>query len=291
MRSAECKSERLDSELRTPNSELGKRGAALFITFLMMLVMTGLALAVGVASHNSVVGGRSQLHDKQAFYIAEAGWQRARQALNADTWFAAVSPGNSYTESFGAGEYVVTIVDNGSSRYTVTSEGYLPSQSSPLVKRKIIESSIPVTGTPGTNLSLAATPSASSSTGSNTASKANDGSLSTKWQASNQGSGEWLKMDYGSATLLSKIVIQEDASIDGLTIEYSDNNSSWTAPSGLSVVESPSQTWTATFPKISHRYFRARFTDVPSNKKASVNELQTYNETFTFSQGAVTTQW
>ena len=263
----------------------------LFLTFLVMLILSGLALALGVFSNNSVVAGRDRLLDQQAFYIAEAGWQRARQALNADTWLAALSPGNTYTESFGAGEYRVTIVYNSASSYTVTSEGYIPNQTTTVAKRKVVETAVPVSGSNGTNLSLAATAAASSSSGSHTASKANDGNLGTDWGASNQGSNEWLSMDYGSSALLSKVVIQENDNIDGLTVEYSDDNSAWTAPSGLSVVESPSKTWTATFPKVSHRYFRARFTNVPSNKKASVNEMQSYNETFTFGQGSVTTQW
>ena len=97
--------------------------------FLLMLVLSGLALAVGVLGHNSLVSGGSQLLDKQAFYVAEAGWQRARQQLVAGNWTAASSPGNTYTESFGAGEYRVTIVDNGDGTDTITSEGYVPSQS------------------------------------------------------------------------------------------------------------------------------------------------------------------
>ena len=85
------------------------RGVALLVTFLLMLVLSGLALAVGVFSHNSLVGSKAELLDKQAFYIAEAGRQRARQALVASTWLAAAAPGNTYTESFGTGEYRVTV--------------------------------------------------------------------------------------------------------------------------------------------------------------------------------------
>ena len=75
-----------------------QRGAALFLTFLVMLVLSGLALAVGMFSRNSMQTGTSQLLDKQAWYIAEAGWQRARQALSVGTWAAASSAGNTYTE-------------------------------------------------------------------------------------------------------------------------------------------------------------------------------------------------
>ena len=268
----------------------GKRGAALLLSFLVMLVLSGLALATGVFSHNSLMIGRSQLLDKQAFYITEAGWQRARQAFVASTWTAASSPGNTYTESFGAGEYKVTLVNNGDTTYTVTAEGYLPNQTTTIAKRQVVEANIPYTLT---NLSLAAAASASSSQGSSAAGNANDGSLSTKWQAGANGSGSWLAMDYGSATTLDQIIIQEDNNIDGLTIEHSDDASTWTVASGLSVVESPAKTWTATFTATSHRYVRAQFTSVPSNKKAAVNEMESYNTSSarTLGKGSVTTQW
>lgn len=258
-----------------------------------MLVLAGMALAVGVFSYNSQVGGRSQLLDKQAFYIAEAGWQRARQAINAGTWSAATSPGNTYTESFGAGEYRVTLVDNSDSTYTITSEGYVPNQTATVAKRKIVETAVPVTTGSGNNLSLSATASASSSNGSNTPEKANDGSTSTRWESGTNGSGSWLAMDYGSATTLDKIVVQEHNFIDGLTIKYSDNGSSWTAVSGLSVTESPAKTWTATFTAASHRYFQSELTSVPSNKAAAIKEMESYNTAAspTLGTGDFTTQW
>lgn len=280
--------------MEVPNSLLQERchhrGAVLLLTFLIMLVLAGLALAAGVFSQNSLLTGKSQLLDKQAFYIAEAGWQRGRQAFMAGTWTAAASPGNTYTESFGAGEYRVTLVDNGNSTYTFTSEGYVPNQTVTVAKRKVVETAVPLSFS---NLSLTATASASSSQGSFTPNQANDGSLTTKWQAGTNGSGSWLAMDYGSATTLDKIVIREDDNIDGLTIEQSDDSSTWTVVSGLSVVESPAKTWTATFTATSHRYFRARFTSVPSNKKASVNEMESYNTTGpqALGAGALTTQW
>jgi len=124
----------------------GDRGFVLLATFVMMLVLIGLALAAGIAAQNSVVIGRSTLQDQQAFYVAEAGWQRARQAVTAGTWTAGVAPDNAqYTESFGAGQYQVTVTDNGDSTYTVSAEGYVPNQTTVLAKRKVVETAIPVT--------------------------------------------------------------------------------------------------------------------------------------------------
>ena len=266
---------------------------ALLLTFLVMLVLTGLALAVATFSDNSLATGKTSLLGTQAFYVAEAGWQRARQAVAAGTWTAASSPGNTYNESFGAGEYLVTIVDNGSNSYTITSNGYVPNDTTPAAKRQLIESAIPVTPGSSNNLSLTATASASSSAASHPASDANDNSTGTRWEAGTNGSGSWLAMDYGSATTVDQVVVQEHNFIDGLTVEWSDDASSWTAQSGLSVVESPAKTWTATFTAASHRYVRSRFTSVPSSKAAAVTEMESYNTAAapTLGTGDTSTAW
>ena len=271
---------------------MGQRGAALFMTFLLLMVFAALAAAIGVYAHNSQSMGKAALLDKQAYYIAEAGWQRARQALVAGTWAAAASPGNSYTESFGAGEYAVTIVDNGSSEYTITSAGYVGTASSYATRRQVVEDDLAVTVSDGTNQSLTATATASSTNGANVASNAKDGNTGTKWEAGTNGDGQWLKMDHGSATTLDKIVVLEDNRIDGVTIEWSSDNSSWTTASGLSVIESPSKTWTCSFTEVSYRYWRATFTASGSTRKVSVKEAQHYNSTLSsLGTGEVSTAW
>jgi len=262
----------------------------LFATFLMMLVLAGLALAIGVTAHNSQLGGRSQALDRQAFYIAEAGWQRARQAINAGTWTAAGSPGNTYTEVFGGGEYQVTIVETDDEEYRITSDGYVPSQSSYVARRRLVEDEIDVT-TSNTNLSPSATATASSADASSPASNVNDGSTSTKWKAGSNGNA-WLVLDYASAVTVNQIVLKDTKQITTVTIEYSDNGSSWTSVSGLSVDEDD-DTWTADFTAASHRYFRASMS-VSSSKKAEVKEMESYNTasaSLSLSRGDVTTQW
>ena len=270
-----------------------QRGAVLFLTFLLMFLVTGLAVAAATLAQNSQMTGKSQFLDKAALYIAEAGQQRARQTLVAGTWTASASPGTTYTESFGAGEYRVTIVDLGGNQYSITSEGYVPSQAVSAAKRRLLENSINVTVSNGTNQSLTATATASSTNGSNVASNAKDGSNSTKWKAGTDGSNEWLRMDFGgSPPTLNKIVIGEDANIDGVSIQFSSNGSSWSTASGLSVVESPSKTWTATFTAASYRYARALFPSSGSSKKVSVNEMQSYNASISaLGAGEVTTSW
>lgn len=269
-----------------------ERGIALFMTFLLLLIFAGLAAAIGIFAHNSQATGKAALLDQQAYYIAEAGWQRARQALVAGTWTAAASPGNSYTESFGAGEYAVVIVDNGGGSYTITASGYVGNATTYAARRQVVEDDLSVTASDGTNYSLTATATASSTNGSNTASKAKDGNTGTKWEAGTNGSGQWLKMDHGSATTLDKIVVLEDDRINGVTIERSSDNSSWTTASGLSVTESPSKTWTCTFTEASYRYWRATFTASGSSRKVAVQEMQDYNSTLSsLGTGEVSTTW
>jgi hypothetical protein len=272
-----------------------RRGAALFITFILVLMLAGLALAVGAFSHNSLLTGRSQLLDKQAYYIALAGWQRARQALVAGTWVAAALPGSTNTEPFGAGEYVVTIVDHGDGTYSITSDGYVPSQSAPQAQRRVQEGqdedeAVSVTITTGSNFSLTAPAAVSSGDASgNPASNAKDGNTGTRWEASTNGSNTWLGMDLGSATTVDRIVVKEqNERINDLRIEFSDDGSAWTTVSGQSVVESGDD-WIATFPETSHRYFRAFFFDVDPTKPVRVRELETYNSSVSSLGSAPTT--
>ena len=274
----------------------------LLVTFILMVLLSGVAAAVAVFAQNSVVSSRANLLDKQAFYIAEAGAQRARQALSIGTWTAASSAGNTYTESFGVGEYRVTVVDqttpaeeNADTNYTITSEGYVPSQAAVKAKRELVEDTIDVTPA-NTNRSLAATAAASSENGSNTAAKSNDGSTGTKWQAGTKGGSEWLRLDYGSATTVDRMIIKDDGNISStITVEYSDDASAWTGVGSQATTESPNNTFAITFTAASHRYFRAKFPDVASGNRAGVKEFESYStasRTVTYNApGTVTTIW
>jgi hypothetical protein len=263
-----------------------------------LLLLAGLAAAAAVFAQNSQATARAQLLDRQAFYIAEAGIERARQALAGGDWALA----STNTESFGAGEYSVAITDNGDCavndndcEITITSSAYIPSSTSYQARRQLTEEDIEAEVI-NTNLSLTATASASSSQSSHPASDANDDDTGSHWEASTQGSGQWLQMDHGSAVTVDQIVIEENDRIDGISaLEYSDNGSSWTSVSGLTVVESPSKTWTCAFTSTSHRYFRATFTASGSSRRVSVEEMRhfnTANQTVSFDEpGDYSTTW
>jgi hypothetical protein len=247
-----------------------------------LLLLVGLAAAAAVFAQNSNLTARAQLLDKQAFYIAEAGVERGRQTLSDGTW----ALGSTTVESFGAGQYSVAISDNGDCgiddndcEITIASSAYIPDSTSYVARRQLVEEDIPALVS-NTNLSLTATASASSSSGSHPAGDANDDDTGSYWESNVNGNGSWLQMDHGSAVTVNQIVIEEQNRIDGISaLEYSDDGSSWTAVSGLSVVESPSKTWTCDFTSTSRRYFRATFTASASNRKVSVEEMRNFDTT------------
>jgi hypothetical protein len=278
----------------------------LLLTFIMMLVASSLALAVAVAAQNSQSVARSQLQDKQAWYVAEAGWQRARQQLAAGAWSAgtcsSAAPCCEWMPSLAdcgaaasgqTGQYQVAIDDNGDGTYTITAGGYVPLAGVYVARREIVETELDVSMTDGTNKSLAATASASSSNGANVPSRARDGDTATRWQCGTSGSGCWLRMDYGSATTVNKVIIREqNDNINALTIETSSDGASWAVVDDLSVAEGSGNVWTATFAATSRRYLRARFTDVDGGAAVRVREMESYDSAVSsVGQGEVTTRW
>ncbi len=261
----------------------------------MMLVLSGLALATGVLSHNGLVSSKSQLLDRHAFYLAEAGLHRARQALVTGTWTAALSPGATYIESFGPGEYRVTIVDNANSTYTITSDGYVPTQTTVVAQRRVVEAALAVTA--NTNLSLTATASASSASGPHTAAKAKDGDLTTYWKANTSANGEWLAMNFGSPKTVAQAIVREDGkTMETIQIQSSSDGSSWTTLATMqnesAVLSGGDATWTILFAATSAQYVRMLVTDT-GGAKPKVKECETYAAGIVsaLGKGTVTTQW
>jgi hypothetical protein len=268
-----------------------ERGAAFLLTFLAMLVLVGLALAVGVFAHNSVVTSRTQFLDRQAMYLAEAGWQRGRQAFAAD--LAGWGASSSNTESFGAGQYTVAI--SSASPYTLTATGYVGTTSNYTARREIVESGVTRTAAGSSNSAGSATADASSEqSASFAAENANDGSTSTTWRAGTQGSGEWLAMEFGSSTTLNRIIVREEQFIAGVSIQScASGGTGCSTVSGLSCSESGT-TWTCDFSSTSAVRYHAVFTATASNRRVEVQEMETYNTAatgYTLSDGTFSTQY
>ena len=273
------------------NTTRSERGAVLLITFVIMLVLSGIALAAGVFSQNSLLSGQSQLLDKQAFYVAEAGLHRTLQALAAGTW---TSTGDPYTESVYAedgttivGQYVVTITDNGdcapgstSCEYDITSEGYVPNQASYAARRQVNAYTVEANISSVTNHAGSAAATAWTSSSGHDPDEAIDGSNGSYWEAGTAGSGQWLYLDFGASwsTTLTQLVIEERRHITGITFDTSSNGTSWSSLSVTGDGDNSDDTWTFTV-STSARYVRATFTASGSSRQVSVREFEAYSAT------------
>ena len=137
------------------------------------------------------------------------------------------------------------------------------------------------------NLSSGATATASSSTVGHPASDAIDGDdHNTKWAASDKDDA-WLKLNFGNATAFDQVVINGQNNINSATIEYSNNDIAYNSVTNMA--ESPA--WTFTFDSVTAKYLRVNM-NVDSNKKAEVNELETYDTAQEgLGQGEFSTLW
>lgn len=265
------------------------KGATLIIlTFVIMVGLSGVLVAYLDMVSSEIRSGRLGLRNIQAFYIAEAGRAKARWTLT--TGGQAVGWGES-VEPFGAGQgkYIVTTAYSdppANQHITITSDGYIPDNTNPVAKRRVVEKDITY-GSVSTNLSLSATAMASSEQGGNTADKANDGKANTKWMSGIKGSS-WLRLDFGSSTTFDKAIYTGN-NINSCTIEYSNNDVDYYPVTNA--VESPAGT--VNFDSVSARYLRFNMV-VDSSKKAEINELESYNTTAgstTLGQGEFSTAW
>jgi len=258
-----------------------EKGVALILVFIVLIGLSVIVSAFITMINYEIRSAGAGLRNMQAFYIAEAGRARARWALT--TGGEDVGWGEA-DEPFGEGTYTVTTTDNDDDTYTITSDGYIPDDTNPVAKRRVVESDIPASGG-SINLSLDATASASSVSGSHTAAKANDGDNDSYWK-SNIKNGSWLKLDFGSSITFDKIVYT-GSNISSYTIQYSNDDVVYT--NVTNPVESPSGT--VNFDSVSRRYLRFNV----NGHKPSVNELESYNTAgegpITLGKGEFSTTW
>ncbi|MGC3963676.1 MAG: pectate lyase [Rhodocyclaceae bacterium] len=122
------------------------------------------------------------------------------------------------------------------------------------------------------NLAIGATATASTqSGGSYTPAKANDGDVSTRWQASNSSSGTWLQITFSSAKTVSSVTLREYATrITGHQLQYL-NGSTWvTLATGTSVGAAK----TYSFSAVSTTAVRIYVTSASS--QPSITEFEVY---------------
>ncbi|UCB57587.1 MAG: discoidin domain-containing protein [Candidatus Omnitrophota bacterium] len=253
-----------------------KSGAALILTFIVLVGLTLVAFAFATMINYEIRGTGVGMRNMQAFYIAEAGRAKARWALTEGG--ESVGWGESDI-SFGEGTYTVTTVDNGDGTYTITSEGYIPDDINPIARRRVIERNVSIVEI---NLSLGATATASSTQGVFIAARAIDGNSLTNWKSS-VNNGSWLKLNFGSPATFNKLVI-DGALINSYVIEYSTNDITYLPVTGL--VQSPP--WTFTFNPVSAQYLRLSV----NGNRPEVDELEAYNtDNILLGQGTFVTSW
>lgn len=246
-----------------------KKGYVLLLTFVVLIGLSGVSIAFLTMFSNEMKMVSTELQDAQAFYLAEAGHAKARWALT--TGGQIVGWGET-REPFGAnkGAYVVTTAYSDppiNQHVTIISEGYIPAYSAtPLAKRRVVETSIPLMGS---NISPGSIATASSSQGNMTPDKAIDGDTNSKWKSDINGAWSWLRLDLGSARSFNKAVII-CSSVDAYSLQCSDNGSSWQLIVSAAVPPPPTP---LVFNNITARYVRL---NVLGNRP-EVNELEIYD--------------
>ena len=243
-----------------------EKGAILIIVFVVMVALSGVAFAFLTMISQETKSAGAGLLNMQAFYIAEAGRAKARWALTTD---GQTADWGESDVALGEGTYTVAAVDNGDDTITITSDGYIPDRTNPLIMRRVLEKNIPTTSGSSNNLALGATASASSTFGSNVAANANDGNSSTRWRSNVNGNSQ-LQLDFGSAIAFDRVVFDE-RQFSSYTVQYSSNASTWNAVTGATASVAGNVT-TVTFDEVTVRYVRLAI----NGNRPSVYEFEAY---------------
>jgi len=138
----------------------------------------------------------------------------------------------------------------------------------------IIKSSGPA---PGSNLALNQTATASSIWSSSyDASKAVDGSTSTRWSAaSGQTNNQWVLIDLGAGASYNRVVINEISfpRVTSFKIQSSNDGTNFT---DLATGTTIGGTNTVTFTQVTSRY--VRFLELTASGVPTINEIQVYQD-------------
>jgi F5/8 type C domain/Protein of unknown function (DUF1573)/Abnormal spindle-like microcephaly-assoc'd, ASPM-SPD-2-Hydin len=142
------------------------------------------------------------------------------------------------------------------------------------------------TSTAPVNLAAGKATSASSSTAGYGPANVTDGNTSTYWESANNAFPQWVQVDLGAATSVSKITLNLPPATawatrsETLSVQGSTNNSTFTTLVGsASYTFNPAtgNTVTITFTGASERYLRLNFTANTGWPAAQVSEFQIYS--------------
>jgi hypothetical protein len=262
-----------------------EKGLALIFVLIVLVALSGVTFGFWYMTKSGLNMAGAELSVAQAFYLAEAGHDRARYMINNGS----TVPYTETNTALGAGTYTVTAVYSDpptNSQVTITSDGYVPNSTKPIARRQFVEKNI-VLG--GTNLSLYSSGTrayATSWQGGNIPDEAIDGRTITGWVSGDKGYSE-LWLDYGSAKTVSRVVVS-GSKISSIVVQYSNNGTSWTAVSNPSGALPGTRTFTA----VTARYLKLAITS-GANEKAQVNEFESYasGSGAGLGKGAITTSY
>jgi len=115
----------------------------------------------------------------------------------------------------------------------------------------------------------------------NTAAKAVDGSTATRWCANNGDTGNWLKVDLGSAKSLTgaRIAWELDATNYRYLIDGSTDNVNWSSLADRTATASTAQVQVVMF-SAQARYVRVTVTGLPSGAWAAIRTFEIYDRPF-----------
>lgn len=113
--------------------KVNKRGAALIICFMLITVLAILSTAILSASISENTFTKKYLESTQAFWLAEAGVNKALNTLRSNYGTTAVD-----NTALGVGGYSALIAANGDGTRTITAHGFVPFNS-PFRQERILE--------------------------------------------------------------------------------------------------------------------------------------------------------
>jgi len=204
-----------------------KRGVALLIAVLAMLMLTLFAIGFALETGTDIDVGRAYLEKVKTSYIAQAGMNRARNAisLNETGWTLSQSVAETITppaESIGGGEFKVTASSEAvTGKVSITSEGGIPTALTGRTKRiaeeKVISRGGAVTLTATASTQQAGSLASSAIDTNNGGSKYSRG---TPWRSQaganpGQSQGAWIIIDFGTPVQFDYMIFVRDTVYTG----------------------------------------------------------------------------
>ena len=112
-----------------------RKGIALVLVFIVFVTLAGLTIAILSRSISEINLAKRYLNSTQAFWLSEAGVNKALYAVNNNDWLGwstDLAGNKTISETLGAiGDYYIQVSNPSSNSPSVTSAGYTPNIADP----------------------------------------------------------------------------------------------------------------------------------------------------------------